>query len=223
MTDVVLFDLDGTLVDTTDLILQSFAFTFAAHLPGRLPSRAELVATFGRSLPATLRDMAAEHGAADPEALATEMLATYREFQVEHHDTLIRPFAGIDQALAALHDAGHRLGVVTSKMRHSARRGLRLFDLERYFEVAVFHDDVTRHKPDPEPLLEAARRAGVAPARAIYVGDSTHDVIAGHAAGMRTAAVLWGPFDRDVLEAVRPDWLLAAPAELLALPQRRRG
>ena len=164
MTQLVLFDLDGTLVDTTELILQSFAHAFDAHLPGRLPSRRDLVATFGRSLPAALQELAAENGAADPRALADEMLTTYRDFQRQHHDTLIRPFDGIDAALSALHASGHRLGVVTSKMQHFARRGMRLFDLERHFDVAVFHDDVTRHKPDPEPLLEAARRAGVAPA-----------------------------------------------------------
>ncbi len=220
MSDVLLFDLDGTLIDTTDLILQSFAWAFDAHLPGRLPSRRDLVATFGRSLPAVLRELAAEHGAHDPEALAAEMLITYRDFQRQHHDTLIQPFPGISDALAALHAGGHRLGVVTSKMEHYARRGMRIFDLERYFDVAVFHDDVTRHKPHPEPLLEAARRAGVEATRAIYIGDSTHDIVAGSAAGMKTVAVLWGPFEREVLEAAGPDALVPAPADLIDLPAR---
>jgi len=220
MSDLLLFDLDGTLVDTTDLILQSFAWTFDAHLPGRLPSRRDLVATFGRSLPAALRELAAEQGATDPEALAAEMLVTYRDFQRQHHDTLIQPFPGIADALAALHAEGHRLGVVTSKMQHFARRGMQLFDLERYFDVAVFHDDVTRHKPHPEPLLEAARRAGVEPSSAIYIGDSTHDIVAGRAAAMRTVAVLWGPFDREVLEAARPDAMVSSPSELVELPTR---
>jgi len=219
---MLLFDLDGTLIDTTELILQSFAHAFDAHLPGRLPSRRDLVATFGRSLPAALLELAAEQGAPDPRALADEMLTTYRDFQREHHDTLIRSFDGIDTALAALRANGHRLGVVTSKMQHFARHGMRLFDLERHFDVAVFHDDVTRHKPDPEPLLEAARRAGVAPADAIYIGDSTHDIVAGRAAGMLTVAVLWGPFEREVLEAAGADLLLDRPADLLDLPQSLR-
>lgn len=223
MSQVVLFDLDGTLVDTTELILQSFAYAFDAHLPGRLPSRADLIATFGRSLPAALRELAVEHGDADPDRLAAEMLATYRDFQHLHHDRLIRPFDGIAEALDHLRRRGHRLGVVTSKMQHFARHGMRLFDLERHFDVAVFHDDVSRHKPDPEPLLEAARRAGVPPAQAIYIGDSTHDIVAGRAAGMRTVAVLWGPFARDVLERVEPDHLVATPAELLDLPGVNRA
>ena len=80
-----------------------------------------------------------------------------------------------------------------------------MFDLERYFQTAVFHDDTERHKPDPAPLVLAAERAGRSPGEVIYVGDSTHDIVAGRAAGMKTVAVLWGPFSRHVLEAERPD------------------
>jgi pyrophosphatase PpaX len=220
VTPLLLFDLDGTLIDTTELILRSFAHAFDAHLPGRLPPRRDLIATFGRSLPTTLEELAAQSGAGDPRALAAEMLATYRDFQHQHHDALVRGFDGIVEALAALHGRGHRLGVVTSKMQRFARHGMRLFDLERHFDVAVFHDDVTRHKPDPEPLLEAARRAGVAPAEAIYIGDSTHDVVAGRAAGMTTVAVLWGPFEREALEAVGPDYFVEKPADLAELPAK---
>ena len=217
MKPLTLFDLDGTLIDTTELILQSFAHAFDAHLPGRLPTRADLVSTFGRSLPAALLELAVLNGVADPERLADEMLATYREFQRHHHDALIQPFDGIGEMLADLDSRGYRLGVVTSKMQHFARRGMRIFDLEKYFDVAVFHDDVTRHKPDPEPLLEAARRAGADPREAFYIGDSIHDVVAGRAAGMTTVAVLWGPFEREVLEAVTPHHIVREPAELLGL------
>jgi pyrophosphatase PpaX len=217
---MILFDLDGTLVDTTDLILRSFEHAFGAHLPGRLPSREELIATFGRSLPATLRDMAAAEGAADPDLLAFEMLATYREFQRLHHDTLIQPFDGVGGMLGELKGKGHRLGLVTSKTEGSARRGLRQFDLEDLFEVGVFHDDTARHKPEPEPLMLAAKRAGVPASEVIYVGDSTHDIVAGRAAGMRTVAVLWGPFTRALLEAEGPDHIVSAPSDLVALVDR---
>ena len=212
---LVLFDLDGTLVDTTDLILESFACTFERHLPGRLPTREQLIATFGRSLPETLRELAAEAGMPDPDGFGDAMLETYRAFQETRHDQLIRPFPGVEEMLRAMADAGHRLGLVTSKMEAYARRGLRLFDLERFFEVGVFHDDTDRHKPDPAPLLLAASRAAIAPERGIYIGDSIHDVAAGRAAGMRTVAVLWGPFDRAVLQAAGPDVMAASPHELL--------
>ena len=212
---MILFDLDGTLIDTTDLILRSFAHAFDRHYPGRLPAREALIATFGRSLPATLREMAADAGEADPEARTIELLETYREYQHVHHDVMIRPFPGVPDMLRALSRDGQRLGLVTSKMEGFARRGLRVCGLDVHFEIAVFHDDTPRHKPAPDPLLLAAARGGVDPRRVIYVGDSTHDVVAGRAAGMRTVSVLWGPFPRAVLEAEHPDHLVASPQELV--------
>jgi pyrophosphatase PpaX len=219
---MILFDLDGTLVDTTDLILRSFRHAFDRHLPGRLPARDAIVATFGTSLPGVLTEMAAAEGHDAPERLAEEMLNTYREYQHQYHDTLIQPFPGVREMLSALEADGHRLGLVTSKMEGFARRGLRLVGLESFVEIAVFHDDTERHKPDPEPLLLAASRAGVKPQDVIYVGDSTHDVVAGRAAGMKTVAVLWGPFEPEVLAAVKPDFTIATPADLPPLVARLR-
>jgi pyrophosphatase PpaX len=214
---MILFDLDGTLVDTTDLILASFAWAFDRHLPGRLPSREALVTTFGRSLPRVLNEMTVASSAPDPEVMAASMLATYREFQLLHHDALIKPFPGVGQMLRDLRARRHRLGLVTSKMEGFARRGLRLFALEDLLEIGVFHDDTPRHKPEPEPLLLAARKAGVEPRSVVYVGDSTHDIVAGRAAGMKTVAVLWGPFERAVLEAEGPDHIVEQPEELVTL------
>ena len=213
---MILFDLDGTLIDTTELILASFAWTFDHHLPGRLPARDALVHTFGRSLPAVLRELAAAQGEADPDVLAGQMLASYRDFQLEQHDALIKPFPGVAEMLRALRPR-HRLGLVTSKREGFARRGLRLFGLDELFEVAVFHDDTTRHKPEPEPLLLAAARAAVPPGEVVYVGDSIHDVAAGRAAGMRTVSVLWGPFERSTLERAGPDHVVETPEDLLQL------
>jgi pyrophosphatase PpaX len=213
---LILFDLDGTLIDTTELILASFAWTFDHHLPGRLPARDALVDTFGRSLPAVLGELAAAHGEAEPDVLAGLMLASYRDFQLEQHDALIKPFPGVAEMLRALRPR-HRLGLVTSKREGFARRGLRLFGFDELFEVAVFHDDTTRHKPEPEPLLLAAARAAVPPGEVVYVGDSIHDVAAGRAAGMRTVSVLWGPFERSTLERAGPDHVVETPEDLLQL------
>jgi pyrophosphatase PpaX len=153
----------------------------------------------------------------DPEALAEAMLDTYRAHNDRHHDTLIRSFDGVVEMLDALSSVGIRLGVVTSKREGTARRGLQRYGLERFFEVAVFHDDTARHKPHPEPLLLAASRLGVSRQRAVYVGDSVHDIAAGAAAGMRTIAALWGPFPRTDLEAAGPDHIPQAPRHVVQL------
>lgn len=212
----VLFDLDGTLVDTTDLILASCAHTFQHHL-GATPSREAIVTTFGRSLLEVLLEVAVTAGLANPPAAAAEMLATYRAHNDAVHDDLIRPFEGVEEMLAGLREAGLCLGVVTSKREGAARRGMARYGFERFFDVTIFHDDTALHKPHPEPLLVAAARAGVAPGEAIYVGDSIHDVAAGRAAGMPTIAALWGPFPRADLEAAGPDALAVTPADVVAL------
>jgi len=212
----VLFDLDGTLIDTTDLILLSCAHTFERHL-GTTPSREALIATFGRSLPEALREFARDVGLADPDTAADQMLTTYRAHNDEYHDALIREFPGVPGMLDALQRGRHRLGVVTSKREGAARRGLDRYDLAHYFEVAVFHDDTKRHKPDPEPLLEAASRLGMAVQDVVYIGDSVHDIVAGRAAGIRTIAALWGPFARADLERVGPDAVAETPRDVLRL------
>lgn len=216
-SSLVLFDLDGTLIDTTELILASCRHTFACHVPGLKLSREALVATFGRSLPAVLREFAVSFGAPDPDALADEMLGTYRVHNDEHHDRLVGRFDGIVDMLTTLRADGHRLGVVTSKREQPARHGLRRDGLESLFDDAIFHDDTERHKPHPEPLLLAARRAGVPPRSVVYVGDSIHDIVAGRAAGMRTIAAGWGPFARAVLERERPDAIAERPADVPSL------
>ena len=216
---IIVFDLDGTLVDTTDLILASCAHTFERHLGG-VPPRATLVGTFGRSLPEVLLEVAKEAGVADPQGEAAAMLATYRAHNDEMHDELIRPFPGIEELLASLAGQRVRLGVVTSKRERSARRGLARYGLESRFDVFVFHDDTVRHKPDPEPLRVGCRRAGVPAAASAYVGDSVHDIAAGRAAGMVTIAALWGPFPPEDLEAAGPDALAPTPADVVTVLER---
>jgi pyrophosphatase PpaX len=145
------------------------------------------------------------------------MLATYRAHNDEVHDDLIQPFDGVESLLAALARERLHLGVVTSKRERSARRGLARYGFESHFDVLVFHDDTARHKPDPEPLLLAARRAGVRADRCAYVGDSVHDIAAGRAARMFTVAALWGPFARADLEAAGPDALAGSPSDVLSI------
>jgi pyrophosphatase PpaX len=215
--DGVLFDLDGTLVNTIPLIFTCYAHTLSIHLPGFHVERRVIVSNLGRSLDDILRDYAVAAGAADPDGLSRQMLATYRAFQREHLEHLIEPYEGMRESLDALRARGLALGLVTSKVEWAARMSYERYGLGEFLSVCVFHDDTARHKPDPEPLLLAASRAGLAPARTAYVGDSIHDMAAGHAAGMKTIGALWGPSTREDLERAGADALAATPADLPAL------
>jgi pyrophosphatase PpaX len=215
--DAVLFDLDGTLVDTIPLIFACYQHTLAAHLPGYDPGRRVIIGNLGRSLDDILLDYAVAGGAADPAAESRGMLQTYRAFQRANLARLIRPYEGIREALEGLRDRGLTLGVVTSKVEWAARECYEYYGLGEFLTVAVFHDDTERHKPDPQPLLLAASKGGLDAARTVYVGDSIHDMAAGRAAGMRTIAALWGPFEREDLVRAGADELAARPADLLTI------
>ena len=203
-----LFDLDGTLIDSVELILASHRHACRVHLGESLPD-AQFIAQMGRPL----RDIYADF-ATDPSAVEA-MIATYRTYNVEHHDRMVSAYPGIASLLPQLAGRGARLAVVTSKLRDLACRGLRVAGLDGFFEVVIGADAVARGKPDPQPLLRALDALGVDVEGAVMVGDSNHDLLAGRRAGVRTAAALWGPFERAVLEAEGPDHWLAHPEELL--------
>jgi pyrophosphatase PpaX len=213
----VLFDLDGTLVDTIPLILACYQHTLVTHVPGYDPGRRVLIGNLGRSLDDILFDYAQAAGVPDPASTSREMLGTYRAFQRAHLPLLIRPYPGVREALAALHVRGLTLGVVTSKVEWAARETYERYGLGEFLAVQVFHDDTERHKPDPEPLLLAAAKAGLDVARTVYVGDAVHDMAAGKAAGMRTIGALWGPSGREELVAAGADELAASPSDLPAI------
>ncbi|HEU4700277.1 MAG TPA: HAD-IA family hydrolase [Gemmatimonadales bacterium] len=208
-----LFDLDGTIIDSIRLIIDSYHHTLAAHgLPPR--TDAEWLAGIGTPLTVQFADWASE-----PERLQA-LIATYREFNLANHDRMVTPYTGVVEAIRALRAGGVRTGLVTSKNRQGALRGLGLCSVEPLMDVVVGADDVANPKPHPEPVEKALALLEADSATAVYIGDSVHDMRSGRAAGVRTAAVLWGPFGRDDLAATEPDFWLERPADLLALLDR---
>ena len=206
----VLFDLDGTLIDSVRLILDSYHHTLTVHgLPPR--SDGEWLAGLGTPLRVQFRDWG------DDPAQIEAMIATYREYNLAHHDQRITAYPGVVEMVTAVRQAGFRTGLVTSKNRAGAERGLRLIGLEGTLEVIIGADDVERPKPHPEPVHKALDLLGGTPERAVFVGDSLHDMHSGRAAGTATAAVLWGPFDRDHLQPSAPDHWLEHPTDLVRL------
>jgi pyrophosphatase PpaX len=205
-----LFDLDGTLIDSVDLIMRSFRHTMITHR-GDAPPQEVWLRGLGTPLWSQLKEFTQDQAEIDA------MVATYREFNHANHDQMVQRYPGLLEAIQQLRADGKALGVVTSKMRAGTVRGLTCCGLETLFDVLVGADDTTRHKPDPTPVLKAMELLNANPSTTVFIGDSPHDLAAGHAAGVRTAAALWGPFPREWLEPHEPDYWLKAPSEISLL------
>ncbi len=195
----VLFDLDGTLLDSTRLILDSFHHTFAMH---GLAAQPDEIFLAGVGTP--LRVEFAKHRNDTEEIEA--MIGTYREYNYLHHDRMVSAFPGSITCVRALAGAKVRLGIVTSKGRHGTKMGLESLTLSDVFEVVVCSEDVTRHKPDPEPVHHALKQLGAKPEETIFIGDSLHDMRAGRRALVSTGAALWGPFAKKSLALTEPTY-----------------
>ena len=206
----VLFDLDGTLIDSVRLILDSYHHTLEAH---GFPARTDEEWLEGVGTPLAAQFAAWQDDVGTLEAL----IATYREYNLKHHDRMVTVYPGVVEVVRTLKEDGVATGLVTSKNRSGALRGLTLARLEALMDVLVCADEVDNPKPHPEPVEKAVRLLGADARATIYVGDSIHDMRSGRAAGVRTAAVLWGPFGRSHLEGAQPDYWLATPGELLEL------
>lgn len=206
----VLLDLDGTVIDSVDLIRESHRHAVRSVLGRDLTDEA-LVANVGRPLTEQMF-----HFSPDPEDVE-RLLNVYREWNEANTARLLRAYEDLDRALGAIRDAGVRLGIVTSKRAAVVDLAWDVLPLHGLFDVIVTADDTERHKPDPEPILLALGRLGVPAGEAAFVGDAPFDIQAGRAAGVTTIGVTWGFFRRDQLEPERPDHLVDTVPELEAL------
>ena len=203
----VLFDLDGTLIDSGAVILASFRHATRTVLGRVIPDEVLMAGVGGHGMHAQMREF--------DEQRVDELVDVYRQHNLSIYGD-VRAFAGIEELLARLRDEGRQLGVVTVKARRTVALTFELLPLGGYFDTVVTGDDTERHKPDPEPLLIALERLGASARAAAYVGDSPFDIRAAKAAGMTAVAVGWGgihPVER--LEAEEPDAVVHEPGELV--------
>jgi pyrophosphatase PpaX len=207
---VVLFDLDGTLIDSGPIILASMQHAVRSVLDREI-AREELAATVGgQGLVAQMTQLAPDR--------VDELIEAYRLHNDPLHETL-EAFAGMVDVLPRLREDGRRLGIVTAKRHRTVALALDRFPwLDEQFDIVIAHEDSERHKPDPDPVLEALRRLGASPGEAAYVGDSPFDIQAAKAAGTFAVAVAWGGIHSDErLLAEEPDAFVRAPEELLSV------
>jgi pyrophosphatase PpaX len=203
---VVLFDFDGTVVDSGAIILASFRHATKTVLERDLTD-SELLAAVGTPLREQMRMI-------DPER-ADELVDVYREHNEPLHDRLMA-FDGILDVLGQLRREGRRLGIVTAKRGATVDLAFAVLPLRGYFDALVTADDVTRHKPAPDPLFVALDRFEAGPEDAAYVGDAPFDVAAAKAAGVYAVAVTWGGIhSEEALRAQEPDAIISSPRELL--------
>jgi pyrophosphatase PpaX len=204
----VLFDLDGTLIDSGPIILASMHHAVRTVL-GREIASEELAATVGG------QGLVAQMQALDPDRV-DDLVEAYRLHNDPLHDTL-EAFAGMVDVLGSLRGQGRRLGIVTAKRHRTVALAFeRLPWLGEQFDLVIAHEDTDRHKPDPAPVLEAAERLQVAPAEAAYVGDSPFDIRAAKGAGAFAVGVGWGGIHTaETLLAEEPDAFVNRPQELL--------
>lgn len=211
----VLFDLDGTLIDSIGLLLECVRHTFEGRTPA--PTDEEWIAGIGTPL----RKQLAAYVDNDEETEA--LISRYRTYQRTHHDRLTSAFPGVLETLTELDRRGHPMGVVTSKSNEMMDMGLEYVGLLHFMKTRIGMDSCKIHKPDPFPVNLALEELGYAPNEALFVGDSPHDILSGNGAGVTSVAALWGPFTREQLEPARPSEWLARIEDLPSLIDRLQG
>ena len=208
MLSTVIFDLDGTVIDTGPLIADSFRHAVKTVLGKTIDDREMLAYVGGWSLREQMCRLAPDR--------SQELVEAYRAYNEPRHAGL-EFCPGMHELLLALRAAGVRIGLATAKRRSTIEIAFRyLPQLEGLFDAVISADDTERHKPDPAPLLLALERLGAKPGDGAYVGDSPFDVEAARAAGLRAIAVTWGGIhDEERLRSAAPDTIVSTTAELI--------
>ena len=207
--NTVLFDFDGTVMDTNDVIYNSWQFTYN-ELTGRDGDDDVIYATFGEPLYQSMEKLF-------PDVPAEKSVELYRSYHYDHFTDLIRLFPGIEELLAEIKKRGLKTALVTSRLQRTTGIGMRKFGLEKYFDQVVTIEDCTKYKPDPEPINIALERLGSRPGESIMIGDSLFDLQCADNAGVEYAMVGWArAVDADSLDGdEKPEHILDRAEDLL--------
>lgn len=208
MIDTVIFDFDGTLVNTNDVIIEAWQHTYKFYLGNEMPVD-HITKCFGEPL---LITMAREF----PEVAPEESAEVYRLHQREKADELVKLFPGIEDMLKSVKAAGYKVGVVTSRTKESTEFYMEKFGITDYFDSIVSCDDTDKHKPNPEPLLLGLRKLGAEAESTLMVGDSAFDIKCANNAGVKSVLVDWRITGADdKLKDCKVDYMIENPVDLL--------
>ena len=211
--DTVLFDFDGTVMDTNNVILMSWQHTFRT-LRNREEPQENLVKTFGEPLETTMKKFF-------PDVPVEESVNIYRSFHHDNFSKLIKLFPGMEELIEEVKRRGYKTGLVTSRLLRTTMEGLNKYGLRDRFDTIVTAEDTTKHKPDPQPVNIALEKLGSVAERAVMLGDTTFDMLCARNAGVKPVLVSWslalaGKKAEELGEA-RPDYIITDPKELLSI------
>lgn len=210
MINTVIFDFDGTLVNTNDVIVEAWQHTYRLYKGHEMPIE-HITKCFGEPL---LITMAREFPDVEPE----ESAEVYRSHQKAKADELVKLFPGIIEMLKAVKDAGYKIGVVTSRTGESTQFYMEKFGISGYFDAIVSCDDTDKHKPDPEPLLLGLEKLGASAKEALMVGDSSFDIRCANNAKVKSVLVDWRiTGNDDKLKGCQIDYEIAAPMDMMTV------
>ena len=209
----LLFDFDGTLLDTNDLIIQTFLSVLGNRYPGRF-TKEDCLHFIGPSLKQTFD--------AIDETLSEELIQEYRTLNLELHDNLVVEYDGVAETVRLLKARGIKMAIVSTKKRDNIQRGLKWMGIEDVFDVVIGLDDVVNPKPDPEPIFLALSRLNASKDEAIMIGDNYHDIEGGQNAGVRTAGVAWTAKGEEYLASFNPTYMLQHISDLLQMVEGQK-
>ncbi|WP_237163411.1 pyrophosphatase PpaX [Paenibacillus sp. BIHB 4019] len=204
----MLFDLDGTIIDTNELIIRSFLDALKGVVPADF-SREHIIPSMGQPLTMQMQQFS---GLED----VTHLVAAYREVNLRLHDEYVKPFDYVVEVIKNLHEQGIQIGIVTTKMRLTTERGLKYVGLSDYIDTIVTIDDVTNPKPHPEPVSMAIAALGADPATTLMLGDSSVDILSAEAAGALPVGVAWSMKGAQLLRDSGAQYVIDDMRELYA-------
>lgn len=209
--EAIIFDLDGTLLDTKSLIDKSVIYTFEKFRPGYQLTDEEIDSFFGP----TLYQSFGKYASSDEEL--EQMVAAYREYNIPHHDEMVKAFPGAKELCKSLKKKGYKLAVVSSKKTDLVKHGLEICSLSDYFEVVIGFEQCSNPKPAPDGINMALNELEITnPAKAIYVGDTANDIIAGQNANVKTCGVLYATHPEEFIEST-PDYVIKHLNDILKI------
>ena len=208
MIKAILFDLDGTLIDTNELIVECFQYALKEHKNLDVP-REDVVKTFGEPLVFAMQKYGEDN--------VDDLLNLFRKHQETRHDIMARECGGVTDGIKELKEDGIKIALVTSKRRPMTERGLNLIDIFKYMDAVVAFEDTEDHKPTGAPALKACELLDVRPEETIMVGDSHNDILCGKDAGCYTCLVSYTALPLEELMSYEPDFIIDSLSELVEI------